>query len=134
MPAALFTLILSIILVNTLLATVIVIYAVRAYWSPFAAKFPPREPSPDAIHRDFQSFRAGLLNLDHCIHVAVDADHLHLRPALFARLVRIQPTSIPWSAITLDRHGSSRRMLRAAIDGHDLRGPRWCLELAEPPS
>lgn len=99
-----------------------------------AAKHPPVTPAPGAVRRRFQSFSFGMLNLGGCIHVTVDEHHLHLDPAWFARaLARMRPMSIPWTAIRSPKpDGRSWRGMRATIDGVDVRGPKWCLEMASP--
>jgi len=123
-----------ILIVMELMVVSAVIYAaVRAYWSPIADRFPPREPASDAVRRHFQSFGAVLLNLGWCIHVAADDRYLHLRPARFARLIGIRPASIPWEAITPDPSDRRRRVRRANVGGHSIEGPRWCIDLAAPP-
>lgn len=96
-----------------------------------AAKYPPTEPAPGAVRKGLQSFSFGLINLGGCIHVAVDEHRLHLSPAWLARtLVRMRPMSIPWDAIKPSKYpGRSRRWATVAIDGVDVRGPRWCLDL-----
>lgn len=98
------------------------------------ARFPERAPRPNAIAREFQSFRFDLLNLGWCVHVLVDEDNLHLRPAWFARMFcRMHAMSIPWEAIEIDPKATrSRRMLSARVAGVDVVGPTWCLNLARP--
>lgn len=100
-----------------------------------AAKHPPVAPAPGAVRRQFQSFSFGMLNLGGCIHVAVDEHHLHLDPAWFARvLVRMRPMSIPWDAIRLVKAAKGlRRSTHVRISSVDVRGPSWCLEMANRP-
>lgn len=102
---------------------------VRASWGAIADRHPPMEPSPDAVGREFQSFKFGLLNLGWSVHVEVDDRHLHLRPALFARLMRCRAMSIPWEEIRLQ--GRARARMRRAMIGRTLVcGPAWCMDLA----
>ena len=103
-------------------------------WRELAAPFPAQPVEPDGVRREFQSFKLGMINLGMCVHVAVDAKHLHLYPALFMRLaMRAAPCSIPWSAITLmPGQKPGKRVLTAQIGKQDLLGPRWCMELADP--
>lgn len=121
-----------IILCDLALAGLIITTAVRACWTPIVEAFPPRDIAPGAVRRNFQSFGAGLLNLTWCIHTAADARFLHLRPCLFARLLGLRDTSIPWEHVHLDAHDRRRRRRRVSIAGHSLDGPRWALELADP--
>lgn len=125
--------------VELFVVAAIVYASVNAYWTPLAERFPPREIAPGAVRRNFQSFGATILNLGWCIHVAADEECMHLRPALFARMIGVRPASIPWTEITpLATQkpwwaGGSGRLGRAIIAGHTIEMPRWCIDLAEPP-
>ncbi len=105
---------------------------VRVGWSPWMRVYPPLEPSPDAVRRNFQSFRFGLLNFGLSIHVAADDEHLHLIPAKLLRWCSARPISIPWDRIQVEKRSSRRTMIQARVDGKQLMGPAWCLELADP--
>lgn len=119
-----------VVVADLALAGLLVYYAVRTYWSPLPRNFPPRDPAHDAVRRDFQTFKAGLLNLGWSVHVVADAEYLHLRPALLPRLLRIRPASIPWLAVTVDPADQRTYLRHATIAGVDLHIPRWCAELA----
>lgn len=131
MPAwATVAIVLGVVAIDLLVVCGLVIPAlVRASWGTLADRFPPREARPDALRREFQSFRFALVNLGWSVHVEVDAGHLHLRPALLARLVRCRPMSVPWEEVTLvgRRRGGMRR---AIIAGTPVWGPAWCMDLA----
>ena len=95
-------------------------------WNPVMKPWPPFEPAPEAVHRNFQSFKLGLLNLGWSVHVSVDQSHLHLRPARLIRWMGAASGSIPWNVM---RPVSSTMV---NIADHTLIGPRWCMELAAP--
>jgi len=95
-----------------------------------AEKYPHVEPGPDAVERKFQSFKFGVINAGLSVHVAVDSNYLHLRPARVLRWVGAREVSVPWDAIDLGaKRGRSRR---AAIGSMKMIGPAWALDLAEP--
>lgn len=96
-----------------------------------AAGHAPVEPAPDAVRREFQSFKIGMISLGCSIHVAVDAAYLHLYPSMLARWIGMPPMSIPWEDITLKKE-SRLSGVRVRIGGVDISGPRWCLQLASP--
>ncbi len=105
---------------------------VRNSWGEIARSFSPRPIAPDAVRRSFQSFRVGLMSLGWCVHVAADDTHLHLLPARLPRLLGCRAASIPWDQVT-----HVRKLLRwshVRIAGVDVRGPAWCLNLAESPA
>lgn len=102
--------------------------ASRAMWRPLAEQFPPRTPAADAVTKRFQTFRINWFNFGSCIHVAVDATHLHLTPAAFARWFGARATSIPWDQIRIVK--SETKWIDAKVLGVTLRGPAWCLSLA----
>ena len=102
---------------------------VRSSWGDVAGKHPPVEPAPDAVRRRFQSFQCGLLSMGWCVHVATDESYLHLTPALLMRIFGTKPTSIPWEAI--DRVTGKGRYRTARIGRTEIKGPAWCLALAE---
>lgn len=102
--------------------------AFHLLWRPTFRDFPVQEPAPDAVRRSFQSFGIGIVNMGLSIHVAVDAEYLHLTPLAIWRALGATPVSIPWSA--MEPVGRSGRVVRVA--GHRLDGPKWCMELASP--
>lgn len=94
---------------------------------------PPVEPAPGAVRRDFQSFKIGIFNLGWSIHVAVDADYLHLYPARIARWMGMVPMSIPWEEVEFRKKGWGKSGLGGAtvrIGKQWVTGPRWALQLA----
>lgn len=119
-----------VVVVDLFIFVVLVPMIVRSYYGPIPAAHPPAEPEPGAVRRNFQSFSFGILNLGMCVHVLADERHLHLRPSLVARLLRVRPASVPWDAIELEPPGRLGRHRNARIAGQHVRGPAWCLELA----
>ena len=101
-------------------------------WSPVMRSWPAREPSPDAVVRQFQSFRFGVMNFSLSIHVAADEDHLHLTPVRALRWVGAGPISVPWASITVKKSSRRGKWTTASFEGMTVLGPSWCLELAEP--
>jgi len=100
-------------------------------WNPVMRQWPPREPAPDAVRRNFQSFSLGLINLGLSVHVAADDHFLHLQPASLIRLMGAVSTSIPWTAM---EPMAGRRGTAVKLGAHTFVGPRWCMELVEPNS
>ena len=104
---------------------------------PMSRLFPPQPARPDEVAREFQSFRIDFFSFGYSMHVAVDEQFLHLRPAALARLFGMTPLSIPWPSITLRPGRAKSKFMRADVraDGKSwsMLGPRWCLELATPP-
>jgi hypothetical protein len=109
----------------------IVIGAVRMTWGPLQQRYPGCEPQADAISRNFQSFRFGPVNLGYMVHVSVDEGHLHLHPAAFIRRLGARPVSVPWGSVKIKKRSRNGKWIDAAIDGRPVKGPAWCLELAE---
>ncbi|MGH7131554.1 MAG: hypothetical protein ACREJO_06375 [Phycisphaerales bacterium] len=72
-----------------LLIDAMIVSAIASAWRPLAEAFPPRTPAADAVAKRRQTFKLDWLNFGGCIHVAVDADHLHLTPAGWARGRRV---------------------------------------------
>lgn len=95
-----------------------------------SAKFPGQEPTPEAVRKNFQSFKIGMVNAGFSVHVAVDEHFLHLYPAAILRWSGARPVSVPWSEIELKGKWGPYR--RAKVGGVDMSGPRWCLDLASP--
>ena len=63
------------IIFDTAIMAVVVVAVVRATFTPLHEQHPPREPRPDAVARNFQSFRFGLVSMGGVIHVSVDEEH-----------------------------------------------------------
>lgn len=102
---------------------------VNSTWLKIAKAHPGVEPAPDAVRRNFQSFKMNLLNLGLCVHVSVDDAYLHLYPAAFIRWFGARPASVPWAAV--EHLGPAMmRSHKAKIEGVMVWGPAWCLKLA----
>ncbi|HYD00223.1 MAG TPA: hypothetical protein VEB22_03275 [Phycisphaerales bacterium] len=97
---------------------------------PLAAAYPAVEPAADAVRRRFQSFSFDFVSFGRCVHVAVDARYLHLRPASLARWLGMRDMSVPWGAIAVKK--MRRRSAVASLGKTTVRGPAWCLSLAAP--
>ena len=104
---------------------------VSRHWAPIPDMFPPTDPAPDAVTKGFQSFRAGVINLGFSIDASVDDACLHVRPSKIGRVIGVRPASIPWESITPVSQGRTTRTVKIA--GVKLMGPKWCLEIADPP-
>lgn len=118
-------LLVSIFVVMDLTIIGAVIYAASGEIREFATTFPAKEPRPDAVRKEFQSFRIGIVGLGGSIHVAVDEDFLHLSPAWFARaVVRMKPVSIPWDKI--ESKGPRFGRFRVQVGTTPIVGPKWC--------
>jgi len=125
-----------IIAVILMVDTVVVLAIVRAFTEPlrgFANQFPAKPPAPDAVRRGFQSFSFGIVNAGWGMHVAVDDQFLHLSPSRIMRAFRIPALSIPWTNIRFVKRG--RWYTKVCVEGDrdrlDVKGPNWCLALAE---
>lgn len=125
-------LIIGFIVLDLLFAWFLIWAIMRAGWRPMTIRYPAREPAPNAVRRNFQSFRFGIMNLTFSVHVAVDEDHLHLMPARILRWCGAGPASIPWSAIRPGKPVMGGKWMRASIDKNGVVGPTWCLSLAAP--
>lgn len=117
---------------DLLLTGLIIGVAVRRNWEPLMKQFPDREPLADALTRRHQSFRIGILNLGWSVHVAADDEHLHLTPVRWMQRLGARPVSIPWEAIELRPSRPGGRYTTAKIGTLTMKGPAWCLDLADP--
>jgi hypothetical protein len=131
MPAQWIVFIILFMLADLALAFLIIRFAVRRCWGPLPERYPESDPAPDAVTRNFQTFRVGLVNLGWCVHVSVDDEFLHLRPASFIRKLGGKGMSIPWDRVFVKKSAGSRAT--AIVDSLAIDGPSWCLELADPP-
>lgn len=96
----------------------------------FARRYPPRVALAGAVRREFQSISINTTNLGGCVHLEVDEQCLHIRPAAMARWIGAGALSLPWDAM---RPTGVRRLgwSAALVEGVGVvRGPRWALDLA----
>lgn len=130
MPTAVWIAIGVVVLADLILMPIIIGAAIKNSIGAIATRFPAVEPARDAVMKEFQSFRFGMVNLGKCIHVAVDERHLHLLPAKFARLFGAKAASVPWEEVWVERkvYGT---FMRARIAGQQVLGPEWCLKIAD---
>ena len=110
---------------------VVVMYALSRRWNRFALNFPACLPRPNAVQRRFQSFRMGLFNLGWSVHVAVDADMLHLTPVAMLRIGGAKSASIPWSEVCRVGPKTIGRTTTVVIRGVELTGPAWALSFVD---
>lgn len=128
MPSAQTLGIVAIIALFVVVDFIVVRMVLRAGWSTVADGFEARPVRPDAVRREFQSFKFGTYKFGHCVHVAVDEEYLHLLPAAVLRWAGIRAVSIPWGRIALEREGANRVKVR--IGKTHVTGPAWCLGMA----
>ncbi|MEE9128534.1 MAG: hypothetical protein V3T84_00825 [Phycisphaerales bacterium] len=120
------------IIVDILIAFSLIAASLKLLWNPLHLAYPPRTPADDAVRKQLQSFRIGLLNLSYCIHAAVDENHLHLMPATLVGWLGAKPTSIPWDAIEVLKRSQFGQSMIVRVGKRRITGPAWCLGLAEP--
>jgi len=124
-------LIIALVGLLTAIDAVIIWSIVRFGWGPLPRSFPAQDPLADAVSRKHQSFRINLLSFGFCINVAVDEQHLHLTPIKLLQVLGAKGSSIPWNSIRIEKRSTRGRWLTATAGSHTIRGPAWCLELAE---
>ncbi len=124
-------LVIAIVGLLTAVDAVIIWSIVRFGWGSLPRAFPAHDPLADAVSRKHQSFRINLLNFGFCINVAIDERHLHLMPIKLLRVLGAKGSSIPWDSIRIEKRSIGGRWLTAKAGSHTIKGPAWCLELAE---
>jgi hypothetical protein len=112
------------------MAYLIVKAMVDGVWNKLARDHPAVEASPDAVRREFQSFKMGMFHLGLSVHVAVDDRYLHLAPAAIIRWFGAHPMSVAWGAVEVAGKGVTKSVMRVTIDKVHVCGPSWCLKLA----
>lgn len=130
MSTGLIIVIAVVVLGDLLIVPLILRVVIGSAWNPLASRYPAVEPAPDAVRKNFQSFKIGMVNMGMSVHVAVDDHDLHMFPARLLRWCGAKPISIPWNEVELVKPG--KRWVRAKIGGQDVLGPAWCLGLASP--
>ncbi len=119
----------TLIVVGDLILVPMIIQSLtRSAWRPLMEQYPPVEPGDEAVTRTFQSFRFGIVNMGLSVHVTVDDNALHLRPAKIIRWAGAREVSIPWGEIELVKVG--KRQSTVTIAGATINGPTWCLSIA----
>lgn len=133
MPAWAIALIVCSVLAIDVIIVRSVFHAVAHAWNAMLREYPPVEPAPDAVRRNFQSLKMGFYNFGFSVHLAVDDRFLHLSPAWIIRWAGCRPGSVPWEKVT----PLGPRLFRGyavRIGRQTLTGPRWALGLASPPN
>ncbi|HRQ73665.1 MAG TPA: hypothetical protein PLU35_11615 [Phycisphaerales bacterium] len=123
--------VLVIVAVDLILVPLILRAFVASSWGPISARYPAVAPLPDAVRRNFQSFKVGMANFGFSVHVAADSAHLHLMPTLLMRWSGMKPASVPWEAVRAEGR-PGRMYAKVRIDGQSqvVTGPAWALSLA----
>lgn len=130
MPTTAVVIIVLAVLLDLLIVPLIIRAAIRAGWKRLQDTHPAADVGPDAVRKNFQSFKMGMMNLGLSVHVAVDDAHPHLLPAAMLRLFGAKPMSIPWDAIEIKYRG--KWSTRTTIAGANVWGPNWCFDLVSP--
>jgi hypothetical protein len=131
-PTSVVILVVVIVGVDLILVPLIIRAAMQGGWKVIEKTHPAVEPEPDAVRKDFQSFKIGLMNLGYCVHVACDDKHLHMLPSLLLRVCSGKPMSVPWGSVEVLKRGKFSTQVKIA--GVTLHGPHWCFDLVEPES
>ena len=107
--------------------------ALRVVWNRIARIYPAQPVEEEAISRSMQSCSIGFFNLGWSVGITVDSSHLHLAPNLFLLCASWTSMSIPWEAITLEKHYFFKRyrVFRVRDFTWKFHAPAWALELAE---
>lgn len=129
MSSAVVWVIVAISAADLVVVLLLVRVAIGGTWRPLAEAFPAREPGEGAVRKTFQSYRLGIINLGYSIHTTVDAEHLHMEPAGFARAFGLRAVSVPWGEVRPVKL-RGRRWADVKIGNQTLMGPRWALEMA----
>ncbi len=130
MPSSTLVIVIFIIAFDAIVVPILIAAAIHGCWSPLPKRYPGVDPRPDAVVKQFQSMRVGLLNLGWSVHIAADEEHLHFTPVRIFRAAGAKATSIPWEAVKVTK--LHKRSGTATIAGQRVQAPAWCLELAEP--
>jgi len=103
----------------------------QCLWRPTATRYPPRRQLDGAEVRTMQSASlGGLSRFNNCVHIAADADCLHLIPFWPMRVFGATVISIPWAEMT-NVKGPVLGMMSASLpDGRRIGAPKWCMQLA----
>ncbi len=118
------------LLVNFAVIWFILRAAVNSRWNILADRFPAQPPEPDAVTKRFQSLNFGVLNLGGCVTITVDSNYLHLQIWHFFAWIGARPMSVPWAEIK-PLKGHNNKITRVKILDLTVRGPAWCLSLAD---
>ncbi len=100
-------------------------------WAPHARRFPARPQSKDAVVRLYQSLAFGPVSrINNFVHIAADADHLHLIAPGIMRVTGAKTISIPWDRFSDVKQKSLFGMTSGRVDGRYFAAPTWCMRVA----
>lgn len=120
----------SVIVMALLIVAAVVGLIVRRVWKPLEAFFPAQQPMEPSIGRRYQSFKIGNVNLGFSIHVRIDDNYLHLRPAWTVNWFGLKPVSIPWDSIhAVPNSVLKQHKTKVKIRKQTITGPKWCFGL-----
>jgi hypothetical protein len=100
-------------------------------WQPHARRFPARPQSRDAVVKLYQSVAFGRLGrINNFVHIAADADHLHLIAPGIMRLTGARIISIPWDRFSEVKQKGLFGITSGKLDGRYFAAPTWCMRVA----
>lgn len=114
---------LVLILPFILIPAVMVLFSRLGGWRQMAARFPAREPLPDATRNRLASIAVGKkwCRYNNVVQWSTDSDSLHLSLPPFFNAGH-PPMSIPWAAVeSIERAGTG--MVKLAIGDHGIWAP-----------
>lgn len=91
-------------------------------------KFPLQPIGAQAVHRNFQSVKKGIVNLGFCVHFAVDDQYVHVKPAALLRWVGAKASSVPVELVSAKQSDTSYAEI--VFDDVTLVGPTWVVREA----
>jgi hypothetical protein len=99
-------------------------------WRPWQGRYPAQSILEGAVSQSWQSFAFGRLGrLNNCVTIVADEKHLHLLPMTPLRWVGCGVISLPLDRIANVRPGFLPSQTAADIDGREITGPDWALQL-----
>ena len=102
-----------------------VFYVLGQSLRELSAAFPAHAELPGTPRKHFQSMSLGMLNMGGCVHVAIDGNHLHLYPSLFARWIGMKQVSIPHASLQFtNTTATGRKSKRRGLVSVKIRVPQ----------
>lgn len=100
-PGGVITIVAVVLLIDCVVVWAVLSMVRDSFFEPLHRIFPPRAMLEAAVEKRFQSMSSGMVNMGGCMHIAVDAEHVHVAPAWAVRRLGGKAFAVPLAEVSV---------------------------------
>jgi hypothetical protein len=128
-PGGVMTIVVVVLLIDFVVVWAVLSMVRDSFFEPLHRMFPPRAMLEAAVEKRFQSMSSGMVNMGGCMHIAVDAEHVHVAPAWAVRRLGGRAFSVPLAEVSVNDRA---KLARAKWGWWPVAGRFGTVEVSAP--